>query len=69
MPMLGNLIRIAACVGFAASALLRPTPALSDELGQQATLNFTRSQRNAPVTDAEVSFTPPKGVDVIGKPQ
>jgi outer membrane lipoprotein carrier protein len=42
---------------------------LEDKLGQQATLTFSRSQRNAPVTVAEVSFTPPKGVDVIGKPQ
>jgi outer membrane lipoprotein carrier protein len=42
---------------------------LEDKLGQLATLTFSRSQRNAPVTEAEVSFTPPKGVDVIGKPQ
>ena len=42
---------------------------LEDKLGQDATLVFSRSQRNAPVSTAEVSFTPPKGVDVIGKPQ
>jgi len=42
---------------------------LEDKLGHVATLNFDRSQRNAPVSVAEVSFTPPKGVDVIGTPQ
>ncbi|HTV80612.1 MAG TPA: outer membrane lipoprotein chaperone LolA [Steroidobacteraceae bacterium] len=42
---------------------------LEDKLGQNATLVFSRSQRNAPVSQAEVSFTPPKGVDVLGKPQ
>ncbi len=56
-----------AVLGFAEGELKQMI--LEDKLGQQATLNFTRSQRNAPVTDAEVSFTPPKGVDVIGKPQ
>jgi outer membrane lipoprotein-sorting protein len=39
---------------------------LEDKLGQVSTLTFSRSQRNAPVTSAEVSFTPPKGVDVLG---
>ena len=42
---------------------------LEDKLGQTATLLFDRSQRNAPVTLAEVSFTPPPGVDVIGTPR
>jgi len=42
---------------------------LEDKLGQEATLTFSRSQRNASVTAAEVSFTPPKDVDVIGTPQ
>ena len=56
-----------AVLGFADGELKQMI--LEDKLGQQATLIFTRSQRNAPVTDAEVSFTPPKGVDVIGKPQ
>lgn len=41
----------------------------TDKLGQQTTLIFTRSERNAPVSEAEVSFTPPAGVDVIGTPQ
>ncbi len=39
---------------------------LEDKLGQVSTLTFKSSQRNAPVTSAEVSFAPPKGVDVIG---
>lgn len=39
---------------------------LTDKLGQVATLSFDHAQRNATVTDAEVSFTPPAGVDVIG---
>jgi outer membrane lipoprotein carrier protein len=42
---------------------------LEDKLGQIATLAFTHSQRNAPVSEAEVSFTPPQGVDVSGTPQ
>jgi len=41
---------------------------LKDKLGQTATLTFTRSQRNLPVDPAQVSFTPPAGADVIGKP-
>jgi outer membrane lipoprotein carrier protein len=56
-----------AVLGFADGELKQML--LEDKLGQQATLTFSRSQRNAPVTAAEVSFTPPKGVDVIGKPQ
>ncbi|MGC1460255.1 MAG: outer membrane lipoprotein chaperone LolA [Steroidobacteraceae bacterium] len=56
-----------AVLGFAGGELKQMI--LEDKLGQQATLTFSRSQRNAPVTVAEVSFTPPKGVDVIGQPQ
>jgi outer membrane lipoprotein carrier protein len=56
-----------AVLGFAGGELKQMI--LEDKLGQQATLIFSRSQRNAPVSVAEVSFTPPKGVDVIGKPQ
>ncbi len=56
-----------AVLGFAGGELQQMI--LEDKLGQQATLIFSRSQRNAPVSVAEVSFTPPKGVDVIGKPQ
>ena len=39
---------------------------LRDKLGQTVTLDFSTSERNANVTDAEVSFTPPPGADVIG---
>jgi outer membrane lipoprotein carrier protein len=56
-----------AVLGFAGGELKQMI--LEDKLGQQATLNFSRSQRNAPVAEAEVSFTPPKGVDVIRKSQ
>ena len=53
-----------ALLGFAGGELRQMI--LEDKLGQVSTLTFSRSQRNAPVTNAEVSFTPPKGVDVIG---
>jgi chaperone LolA len=53
-----------AVLGFSAGELRQMI--LEDKLGQVSTLTFSRSQRNAPVTDAEVSFTPPKGVDVLG---
>ncbi|HEV2700280.1 MAG TPA: outer membrane lipoprotein chaperone LolA [Steroidobacteraceae bacterium] len=56
-----------AVLGFAEGELKEMI--LEDKLGQLATLTFSRSQRNAPVSEAEVSFTPPKGVDVIGKPK
>ena len=56
-----------AVLGFAGGELRQMI--LEDKLGQNATLVFSRSERNAPVTVAEVSFTTPKGVDVIGKPQ
>jgi len=39
---------------------------LRDKLGQTVTLDFATSERNARVSDAEVSFTPPPGADVIG---
>jgi len=53
-------------LGFAHDELRRMI--LSDKLGQTATLTFERAERNAPVTPAEVSFTPPAGADVIGTP-
>jgi outer membrane lipoprotein carrier protein len=56
-----------AVLGFAGGELKQML--LEDKLGQLATLTFVRSERNAPVSEAEVSFTPPKGVDVIGTPQ
>jgi outer membrane lipoprotein carrier protein len=56
-----------AVLGFAGGELKQMI--LEDKLGQDATLVFSRSERNAPVAVAEVTFTTPKGVDVIGKPQ
>ncbi len=41
---------------------------LKDKLGQTATLVFERAARNPTVPATEVSFTPPAGADVIGKP-
>ena len=41
---------------------------LKDKLGQTVRLDFLTSERNAPVADAEVKFTPPAGADVIGTP-
>jgi outer membrane lipoprotein carrier protein len=41
---------------------------LKDKLGQTVRLQFLSSERNAPVSDAEVKFTPPAGADVIGTP-
>jgi chaperone LolA len=42
---------------------------LEDKLDQTATVMFDKVERNAPVSAAEVSFTPPKGADVIGTPR
>jgi outer membrane lipoprotein carrier protein len=56
-----------AVLGFAGGELKQMI--LEDKLGQDATLVFSRSERNAPVAVAEVTFTTPKGVDVIGTPQ
>jgi len=41
---------------------------LDDKLGQKAVLIFGSAVRNGPVAPAETTFTPPPGVDVIGKP-
>lgn len=41
---------------------------IDDRLGQTATVDFESVMRNAKVTPDEVSFTPPPGTDVIGKP-
>jgi len=38
-------------------------------LNQTDTLDFTSSARDARVEDADLRFTPPSGVDVIGTPQ
>ena len=41
---------------------------LKDKLGQTVQLEFNTSERNVPVADTEVTFTPPAGTDVIGTP-
>jgi outer membrane lipoprotein carrier protein len=41
---------------------------LKDKLGQTVRLDFINSERNAPVAEAELKFTPPEGADVIGTP-
>lgn len=54
-------------LGFAAGALKRMV--LHDKLGQTATLIFGKAVRNGAVNAAELHFTPPPGVDVIGTPR
>ncbi len=39
---------------------------LKDKLGQTVQLDFLKSERNVPVADADVKFSPPAGADVIG---
>jgi outer membrane lipoprotein carrier protein len=41
---------------------------LKDKLGQTVRLDFFKSERNPPVADTEVKFTPPADADVIGTP-
>ena len=41
---------------------------LKDKLGQTVQLEFFKSERNPPVAESEVKFTPPSGADVIGTP-
>jgi outer membrane lipoprotein carrier protein len=41
---------------------------LKDKLGQTVSLDFESSERNPPVAEAEVKFTPPPEADVIGTP-
>lgn len=41
---------------------------LKDKLGQTVRLQFFKSERNPPVAESEVTFTPPTGADVIGTP-
>jgi outer membrane lipoprotein carrier protein len=40
---------------------------LADKLGQVTQLTFTHSSRNASFAPDLFSFTPPAGVDVIGR--
>lgn len=42
---------------------------LEDKLDQTATVIFDKIERNGPVSAAQLSFTPPKGADVIGTPR
>jgi outer membrane lipoprotein carrier protein len=51
-------------LGFAASELKRMV--LKDKLGQTVRLEFFSSERNPPVAEAEVKFSPPTDADVIG---
>ncbi|HEV7610043.1 MAG TPA: outer membrane lipoprotein chaperone LolA [Steroidobacteraceae bacterium] len=53
-------------LGFGLSELKRMV--LKDKLGQTVRLDFFSSERNPPVAEAEVKFTPPAGADVIGTP-
>ena len=53
-----------ALLGFGAGTLSRMI--IEDKLGQVVTLVFDHAQRNAPVSEAEVSFSPPPDADVIG---
>jgi outer membrane lipoprotein carrier protein len=56
-----------ALFGFANGDLKRMI--LEDKLGQTATIVFDHIERNVSVNPQETSFTPPKGVDVIGTPR
>jgi outer membrane lipoprotein carrier protein len=56
-----------ALFGFASGDLKRMI--LEDKLGQTATIIFDHIERNVPVSPQDVSFTPPKGTDVIGTPR
>ncbi len=56
-----------ALFGFANGDLKRMI--LEDKLGQTATIIFDHIERNVPVSAQETSFTPPKGVDIIGTPR
>jgi outer membrane lipoprotein carrier protein len=42
---------------------------LEDKLDQTATVIFDKIERNTKVSAAEVSFTPPRGADLIGTPR
>jgi outer membrane lipoprotein carrier protein len=53
-------------LGFGMSELKRMV--LKDKLGQTVRLEFFKSERNPPVAESEVKFTPPSGADVIGAP-
>jgi outer membrane lipoprotein carrier protein len=52
-------------IGFAKGELARMM--LADKLGQITSLKFTAAHRNVALPPDEFSFTPPAGVDVIGR--
>jgi outer membrane lipoprotein carrier protein len=54
-------------LGFERNQLARMI--VNDRLGQTVQLDFTRSERNARVNEADLQFKPAAGVDVIGTPQ
>lgn len=54
-------------LGFERNLLARMI--VNDRLGQTVQLDFSRSERNAHVSEADLQFKPPAGVDVIGTPQ
>jgi len=56
-----------ALLGFSAAGALERM-IVEDKLGQIATIDFSNGVRNAAIDDAQMRFTPPAGVDVIGKP-
>jgi outer membrane lipoprotein carrier protein len=53
-------------LGFRGTQLARLV--IHDRLDQTDSLVFTRSERGARIADPELRFTPPPGVDLIGKP-
>lgn len=55
-----------ALFGFSKETLQRMI--IDDRLGQTSTIEFASVTRNGRVAPDEVSFTPPPGTDVIGKP-
>ena len=52
-------------LGFAGSELRRMT--LLDRLGQTTELEFSRIERNPRIDASQFQFTPPAGVDVVGR--
>lgn len=52
-------------LGFAGTELRRMT--LLDRLGQTTELEFSRVERNPKIDSSQFRFTPPPGVDVVGR--
>ncbi len=66
VPRQGDADIREAQLGFEKSDLRRMV--LKDKLGQTVRLEFSSSERNPAVAEADVKFTPPEGADVIGTP-